>query len=171
MESLNNGFLIQLCGASASGKSHLMYQLVEDYSFFKPITLEKHLCRYDIKKSYYDFYSDISASLKKSNVISESVYPFQNNQWVRYSFNNSITIFCEPILEEHIDRIDKFRNKYGKDVTFKRFGYSIAREPLIGSRNNVRSKLDNHKYILYTGAITEYEYIKSEVNKYVFDVR
>jgi guanylate kinase len=163
MGRLENGFLVCLCGSACSGKSFLMYKLLEDFDFFKPISFEKHLIRNDILKSYSTYYRDIHESLKKSNVICESIYAYNNNKWTTYSPNNAIIILCEPSYEEHRTRVSDFKEKYGLKQYESRFGnLSLDKQ-----RKNARADLRN--YILYTGK--EYDFVKKEINKHVFNAR
>lgn len=163
MGRLENGFLINLCGAACSGKSFLMYRLLEDYDFLKPINFEKHLVRKDILKSYSTYYLDIHTSLKVSNVICESIYAYNNNKWITYIPIHSIIILCEPPYEEHLARVKSFKHKYGLKQYESRFGnMSLDKQ-----RKNARDNLKD--YILYTGL--EYDFIKKEINKHVFNAR
>ena len=161
---VDKGYLIWLCGCSMSGKSSLMYKILEDFPLLKPINFEKHFkINCSNKVNYHSFYEDIHLCLNTRNVIVESVYCHNNNKWINdYSFSSikKIIILCEPSYKEHYDRFNKYITKYGNLIAKRRIGD-------ISALNDMRRKAkENLIYnILYTG--NEYDLIKEEISSYV----
>lgn len=156
-----NNSLIWLCGCAMSGKSSLMYKILEDFPLLKPINFEKHFVKNeDIKVCYWNFYKDIHVALKERNVIAESVYCYNNNKWLLdSSFNRvkKLIILCEPDYKEHYNRFNNYILKYGNPIAKRRIGDILA---LKGMRERVKKNLIYN--ILYTGK--EYDLIKEEIN-------
>lgn len=151
--------VIHVVGPSFAGKTYLISNIINDFSFFHVINFEKHFIRKSCKEGYMSFYKDILNSLKQNkNVICESVYSFSNNPFLNFDLKDYLTILCWPTLNNHKKQINKYASIHGKENVIFRLGETSVESVRLNYNCNFVSQI-------YDG--TNYSKIKKIVGDYV----
>lgn len=147
-------------GPSFAGKTYLISHILYDFDF-KIVNFEKYFdISADIKDCYLMFFKEIAKLSESNHVVCESIYPINNNPFIKYKWNNIKNIICLPTYERHCINRKEFENKFGSKYVKRRTG-GLTIESI---RNNFKKWIPKDS-IIWNGY--NYNYVKEEIKNVI----